>query len=129
MEKITPQQLSTQCNSVESIKYLIEEPITIILNAIEDLDETRELSGRPYLVQQVVDLGYIIISTNRIFRSNIRKWMRRPKIEKTWVNYKHNFTDDYQELRNADATVEKLGFHSANTIVIQFVQKLCKETP
>ena len=79
--KITPQQLRTQCDSVELIEYAIEELITIIFDTIEDLVEIRELAGRPYSMQQVVDLGYIIISKNRIFRSGICKWLRRPEIE------------------------------------------------
>ena len=81
-DKITPHQLRTRYNTVESIKYAIEEPITIIFDAIEDLVEIGELTGIPYSAQQVVDLSNIIISKNRIFRSDIFKWMRQPEVEK-----------------------------------------------
>ena len=71
--KVTLQQSRARYDVVESIKYTIEEPMTIIFDAIEDLAEIGELVKRLYSAQQVVDLGYIIISKNRIIRSDICK--------------------------------------------------------
>ena len=104
------------------MEYQIQEVISIIFDAIKDLAEIGELAGRPYSPHQIVNIGYIVLSQNRIFRSNVRKWIRRPDDEKTWPNMKQNFTDAHLELRDADTTVNDLGFHSANTIVAQIVE-------
>ena len=75
------------------MKYQIQEPIAIIFDAIKDLDKIGELAGRPYSPDQVVNIEYIVLSKNRIFRSNKRKWTRRPETEKTWPNMKQDFTE------------------------------------
>ena len=46
-----------------------------------------------------------------------------------WVNLKKYFTNAYQELRDTDTTINKLGFHSANNIVPQIVKQLRAEVP
>ena len=55
------------------MEYKLEEPINIIFDAVEDLVEIEELAGRLYTPEQVIDLGYIILSKKRIFRGDIRK--------------------------------------------------------
>ena len=104
--------------------YTVDELISIIFDAVEDLVEIAELDGRPYSPDQIVDIGYIILSKNRISRSDIRKWTRRPDNEKTWPNFILLFTEAHQDLKDIDATVDKLGFHSANSIIFQIVEQL-----
>ena len=60
------------------MEYKLEEPINIIFDAVEDLVEIEELAGRLYTPEQVIDLGYIILSKTRIFRGGICKWSRKP---------------------------------------------------
>ena len=80
---IIPQQLRAKYESIEPIEYAIEESISIIFYAIEDLQEISELAGRPFSQAQIIDLGHMAVATNRIFRGNVIKWMRRPKHEKS----------------------------------------------
>ena len=107
--------------------YTIDEPISIIFDAVEDVVEIVELAGSPYSLDQIVDIGYIILFKNRIFRSDIRKWMRRSEYEKLWPNFILSFTEALRELRDTDATVDEFGFHSANAIVSQIVEQLRNE--
>ena len=44
------------------MEYTIDEPISVICDAVEDLVEISELAGRPYSPDQIVDIGYIILS-------------------------------------------------------------------
>ena len=46
---------------------------------------------------------------------------------KTWPNFILSFTKAHQEIRDTDATVDELGFHSANAIVSQILEQLRKE--
>ena len=49
------------------MKYQIQEPISIIFDAIKDLAKIGKLAGRLYSPDQIVDIGYIVLSTNIIF--------------------------------------------------------------
>ena len=53
--------------------YTIDEPIAIIFDAVEDLIEIAELAGRPCSTDQIFDIGYNVVSKNKIFRSDVRK--------------------------------------------------------
>ena len=65
--------------------HVIEKPIDLIYDVIEDLVEIGGLAGILYSPEQIVDLRYIILAKNR-------KWMRRPEANKTWAVLKNFFT-------------------------------------
>ena len=70
--KITNQKLRAKRETIEQMDYKIDEPIAIIFDALKDLVEIAELAGRPYSVDQIVDIGYIILkigSSVQIFGS------------------------------------------------------------
>ena len=115
--KITRKKLKSKYDAIKQVPYNIEEPIGDIFPAIKYLLEIRELLGGPYYSQQNFDLGYLIISKHRFFRSDARKWMRRPHVDQTWKIFKQDFTDAHYELYNTGTTVNKLGFHRANATV------------
>ena len=71
----------------------------------------------------------MVVAKKSIFRGDARKWMRCPKHEKSWANFKTTLIDGHQELRDTDANVDKLDFHSANTIVSQIIDQLPSEIP
>ena len=50
--------------------------------------------------------------------------MRNPIAKKTWINFMTHFHHSYQELRDTDATIDQLGFQSANAIVEQIFELL-----
>ena len=127
--KISPQKLRAKYGTVEDMTYLIEVAIDIIFSAIEDLVKIGELAGHPFSPVQIIDLGFIVIMKHQIFRIDIKKWIRRPIVEQTWVNFKNNFTAPHQELRDMDTTVNELGFHITNAIVSQIIEKLRAEAP
>ena len=77
------------------MEFNLKESIDIIFDAVEDLVEIGELAGRPYFTQQIINLGYIILSKNRMLRSDIQKWVRRPENKKKWANFKTTFVEAY----------------------------------
>jgi len=56
--------------------YNIVKPINAIFNTTDDLREISELVGRMYTPQQMVNLGYIMISSLPIFHSDVRRCFR-----------------------------------------------------
>ena len=118
--KITPQQLRGKREAVEQMDYKIDEPIAIIFDAIEDLVEISELPGSPYTADQVVDIGYIVLSKNRIFRSDIRKWMRRPEVEKLGLT---SFFNLLKHTKNSETQMQ-LWMNSASTVLMRMYRRL-----
>ena len=74
-----------------------------------------------------MDLKYIVIARQPIFRSDVRRWLRRLPGDQTWQDFQDVFTDAHQELRDTEASVDEIGFQSANAIVSQIVEELHNE--
>ena len=53
--------------------------------------------------------------------------MRKPAVNKTWINFIDHFRTAHEELRYTDATIDELGYHSANAIVEKIVDRLREE--
>ena len=77
--KTSAHQLIEKYNEVASMSYDITEPI----NVADDLREISDLAGRPYSLFQMVDLAYLVIAKQPIFRSDVRRWLRRPQEDQT----------------------------------------------
>ena len=80
--KVTPSQLVSEEDAVKKLTYDTSIPIDGIFNSIEDLQELAELSGVPYTPSQIVNLGFIIMNSHRMLRSDVRNWIRKPAVEK-----------------------------------------------
>ena len=122
--KVSANQLKEKYDEVASISYDITEPIDVIFNDVDNLKEIADLAGRPYSLVQMVDLGYIVIAKQPIFRFGVRRWLRRPPEDQTWQDFQDVFTIAHQELRDTEASLNEIGFQSANAIVTQIVDEL-----
>ena len=69
--KVTPSQLVSEEDTVKRLTYDTRTPIDGIFNSIEDLQELAELSGVPYTPSQIVNLGFIIMNSHRMLRSDV----------------------------------------------------------
>ena len=125
--KVTPSQLVSEEDAVKKLTYDTSIPIDGIFNSIEDLQELAELSGVPYTPSQIVNLGFIIMNSHRMLRSDVRKWIRKPAVEKTWAAFKLHFTQAHIELRETAASADEMGFHSASALVDTIVDRLRDE--
>ena len=125
--KINEQELQTKYDETTKMSYSVSEPIDDIFNAVEDLCEIAEFAETPYSSRQQVNIGYLIVNKQPIFRSDVRKWMRKPTVDKTWLNFMAHFRQAHQELRDTDTSMEEIGFQTANAIVEQIVDRLRAE--
>jgi len=81
--KINEQELQTKYDETTKMSYHVSDPIDDIYNAVEDLCEIADLAETPYSPRQQVNIGYLIVNKLPIFRSDLRKWMRKPIADKT----------------------------------------------
>ena len=122
--KIRPEYILERKTEVETLTFNLSDPIDTIWNKIEDLAELAELALRPFSDQQLTDFAFIIINKQRAFRDDVRQWMRLNPIQQTYAALKLHFSAAHTELRATDATVDELGYHSANAMVTQIVEQL-----
>lgn len=121
--RITPTELDQHADKVKKMNYNLSMPIDSIFNDIEELSEYADAAETPYTQQQLIDLGYLIISKTNAFSQDIRAWLRRPRAEHTWQNFKEHFRTAYQELRTTQGTTtDDLGY--ANAIAEMVIDKL-----
>ena len=122
--RINENELQTKYDETTKLAYNVSGPIDDIFNSVEDICEISELANCPYSARQQVNIGYLIVSRQPIFRSDVRIWMRKPTTNKTWTNSMTHFCQAHQELRDTGTTIDELGFQSANAIVEQIVERL-----
>ena len=89
---INEAKLQEKHDNMARLTYDVSEPIDIIFNAIEDLYKIADLAGCPYYPRQQVNIGYLILQKQPIFRSDVRTWMRKPTVEKNMVKIHQSFS-------------------------------------
>ena len=90
--KISAHKLKEKYDTVATMPYDIVEPIDTIFDAVDDLREIAELANRPYTATQMVDLGYIVVSQLPLFRSDVRRWLRKDPADQGWMDFQDHFT-------------------------------------
>ena len=119
--RISANDLKTKYDTVATMSYDLDKPIDAIFNAVDDLREIAELALKPYTNQQMVDLGYIVVSRLPVFRSDVRRWLRRDPADQTWTNFVDTFTTAHHELRKTNTSIDEIGYQSASVMVSQMV--------
>ena len=103
--KINENEIQTKYDETTKLTYNVSDPIDDIFNPVEDLCEIAELENCPYSARQQVNIGYLIVSKQPIFRSDVRKWMMKSSVDKTWTNFMTHFCQAHQELQDTDTTI------------------------
>ena len=96
----------------------------IFFNSVEDLCKIAEVENCPYSARQQVNIGYLIVTKQPIFRSDVRRWMRKSSVDRMWTKFMTHFCQAHQELQDTDTTIDELGLQSDNAIVEQIVKPL-----
>ena len=89
--RINENELQTKYDETTKLTYNVSDPIDDIFNSVEDLCKIAELTNFPYSARQQFNIGYLIVSKQPIFRSDVRRWMRKPTTNKRWTNFMTKF--------------------------------------
>ena len=109
--KISAGQLKEKYDDVVTMPYNTTEPINVIFNAVDDLREIAKLAGRPYFLIQMVDLGYLVIAKQSVFRSDVRRWLRRLPDDHTWQVFQDFLRKHTMSFVTRELLSMKLGFN------------------
>ena len=96
---IDPEKLQQQESTVRSMVYDPTEAPDVVYQAIDNLMTMGSAGHAPYTSSQAVNMAYIILSKTGKFETSLREWIRKPQVDKTWVNFKAHFTAAHKELK------------------------------
>ena len=74
------------------------------------------ISGRcenPYTPAQIVSMAYENIEKCGLYQDDCREWSWKPRLKKTWINFKDHFAREFKETRRSSRTSKTKGY-SAN---------------
>lgn len=140
---IDPEKLQLQESTVRAMVYDPVEAPECVYKAIDDLMAMGAAGHSPYSPTQAVNMAYIILSKTGKFETSLREWIRKPQVDKTWVNFKVHFTAAHKELKklgsiaiNNTATfqqanvIQQMVAHAMQDVLDQHMQEMqCQEVP
>ena len=100
-------------------------PVDVIFKKVEDLSNLSIAARADFSEQQLINIAYFILNNMGKYQIYIHKWSRLQADQKTWANFKTQFRQAHQELKEAeDLQVRDTQFNSANRVqeVINGVQ-------
>jgi hypothetical protein len=103
--------------------YDPSQPIELLFDQFEDAIELAAAANAAYTGPQIVAYAYNTVLQTGLFTDACRDWRRRPAIEKTWPNFKTDFAQAHQEIRESQVTSQGAGFHSANAALAAELQE------
>jgi hypothetical protein len=124
---IAPTEL-TQNYERLNMPYDPNLPIESLFQQIQDAQAFVVAGGQPYGAAMIVNVAYTLIFNTGLFPDACRAWQSRAIAEKTWAQFKIDFTTPYQEFRLTNQTAQQSGFHSANMMIEQGRDDSMQET-
>ena len=87
------------------------QPIEVLFDQIETAMEYADSAGTPYTDTQTVTTAYLLIFRTGLYKDACKEWNRRPLAEKTWQNFKMDFTAAHREILHFQQANHQAGFH------------------
>ena len=88
------------------------QPIEVLYDQIEDAVEFASAGKAPYTTPQVVNNAYNLVSNTGLFEEECKKWRKKATADKTWDNFKTQFTEAHQDLRDSQRTARDAGYQA-----------------
>ena len=90
------------------------QPFETVISQVEDAVEYAAAGNTPYSPAQVVTHAYNLVNNTGLFADDCKLWRRKPLAERTWANFRTDFTLAHQELRESSQTAHTGGFQANN---------------
>ena len=90
-------------------------PIDVYFKRIDECAQFATDGEMAYTPEQILQTAYYAISASNLYTDACKEWRRKPHDEKTWLNFKTFFANEYHELKEQEQTTALTqGYHSAN---------------
>ena len=95
----TPEELSTSAELLKAKAFDITQPLIVMYNEVQDLQDIATAANNSFSDTQIVNLAIQLIKNMCDFEKSLIDWYARPIIEHTWLNFQTHFEDSHQTLR------------------------------
>jgi hypothetical protein len=100
------------------------QPIEQLFKQVEDAMLYADAGQQAYTAVQIVNNAYNIISKTGMFKRGCRAWRNRNDADKTWANFKTDFTASWIENQEDEMlTTQGQGYHPANNVETQWANE------
>ena len=115
---ITPEELKEQEDALTTKVFDIQQPLIILFNELEDLEQVAIAASNPYTGTQLVNVGIKLIKNFNDFEKGLTSWFERPLAQHTIPNFKTHFEREYVALKRVRGTTMRntAYFQQANAI-------------
>ena len=90
---VTPTELYELKQKVETMQFLPQESVDMLITEVDDLADIADLEGSPITDQQHVNMAYIVLQQCKPFKMSLHQWNEQPAPDRTWANFKTHFCD------------------------------------
>jgi hypothetical protein len=113
---ISPTELTQKYERINT-PYDPNQPIETLFQKIQNARAFADAGGQPYGAAMIVNVAYTLVFSTGLFPDACRAWQSRAIEEKTWAQFKIDFTTAHREFRLTNQTAQQSGFHSANMMI------------
>jgi hypothetical protein len=89
--KVQDDTLQEATDKLRARIYDISQPLVVMFNDIQELNELSIAADNEYTERQLVNIGIQLIKNTNDFERGLESWIIRPAVEKTWINFKAHF--------------------------------------
>ena len=88
---ITPEELKEQEEMLSSKVFDIQQPMIILFDELEELQQISVVALNPYTGTKIVNIRLKLIKRFNDFEKGLISWFERPIVEDTLINFKNIF--------------------------------------
>ena len=123
---ITPEELTEKKEVLCAKVFDIQQPLIIMFNELEELEQVAIAASNPYTSTQLVNIGIKLIKNFNDFDRGLTSWFERPIEQHTFSNFKSHFEREYQALRKVRGPTMKSAIYLQQANAIASVLKTIK---
>lgn len=123
---ISEEELTSADETLKAKVFDITQPIEVMYNEIQDLQDLATAANNAYSDKQLVSLGIHLVKNMNDFEKGLIDWYARPTVDHNYTNFKSHFEGAYQTLRKVRGiTMKNSIFHQqANSVTERVLQEI-----
>ena len=123
---ISDTELSETETNLKDKLFDITQPIIVMYNEIQDLQDLAIAATNAYSDKQLVAIGIQLIKNMNDFEKGLTDWYARPSVDHTFINFKTHFEQAYLSLRKCRGiSMKNTMFHQqANSVTERVLQEI-----
>ena len=111
--RVPEEELLTEESNLRTKVFDITEPLVILYNKMDDLQQLADAAGLRYTDAQFLNIGIRLIKNMNDFEKGLTDWYDLP-VPRTWLQFKTHFTTAQNNLRKVRGHMMQSGVYCAN---------------